>query len=66
MELICVILALSVTYDDAGFSDSGLRSPLFYGNTARRLIMLKVAEGTVDLQSVQALCLLAFFNLICR
>ncbi|KAI8653762.1 Zn(2)-C6 fungal-type domain-containing protein [Fusarium sp. Ph1] len=64
VELICVILALSVTYDDAGFSDSGLRSPLFYGNTARRLIMLKVAEGTVDLQSVQALCLLAFFNLI--
>ncbi|RSL57628.1 hypothetical protein CEP54_008166 [Fusarium duplospermum] len=55
VELICVILALSVTYDDSGFSDTGLRSPISYGNTARRLIMLKVAEGSVDLQSVQAL-----------
>ncbi|RSM04575.1 hypothetical protein CEP52_006724 [Fusarium oligoseptatum] len=64
VELICIILALSVTYNESGFSDTGLRSPVSYSNTTRRLVMLKVAEGTIDLQSVQALCLLAFFNLL--
>ncbi|KAH6879452.1 hypothetical protein B0T10DRAFT_540596 [Thelonectria olida] len=63
-ELICVILALSISYNAGEFTDGNLRSPDFYSKTARRLIMLKIADGAMSFQSTQALCLLAFFNLI--
>ena len=32
----------------------------FYSNTARTLVMLRVANGTVDLETIESLCLLAY------
>ena len=63
-ELTCAVLALSLTYNAVDFTDANLRSPYFYSKTARRLIMLRIADGSMSRQSTQALCLLAFFHLI--
>ncbi|CAG9984028.1 unnamed protein product [Clonostachys byssicola] len=65
-ELVCVILALAITYSPVELSGTDLQSPEFYSQTARRLIMLKVADDEMSLSTHQALCLLAFFNLICK
>ncbi|KAF4472234.1 cytochrome P450 oxidoreductase [Fusarium albosuccineum] len=51
-------------FDALNFADSNLKSPDFYGNNARRLVMLKIADGDVSIQSLQALCLLAFLNVL--
>ncbi|KAH7123053.1 hypothetical protein EDB81DRAFT_813496 [Dactylonectria macrodidyma] len=63
-ELICAILGLSLTYSPTTFTSVDLRSPDFYADNSRRLIMLKIADGNVKIQTLQALCLLAFFNVI--
>ncbi|KAF4979960.1 hypothetical protein FDECE_17966 [Fusarium decemcellulare] len=63
-ELICAILALSLTCSAMDFADSNLKSPDFYGNNARRLVMLKIADGDVGIQSLQVLCLVAFLNVL--
>lgn len=65
-ELLCVILALSTRYNSSEFTDTELQSPELYSNAARKLIMIKIADETVCLQTLQALCLLAFFNLVCK
>ncbi|KAL2062476.1 hypothetical protein VTL71DRAFT_6742 [Oculimacula yallundae] len=54
-ELIYVILALGLNYDIMEFSDASMKTPEVYSNTARRLIMLRIADGNMSLQSTQAL-----------
>lgn len=65
-ELIYVVLALSLTYTVSDFADTDLQNPHFYADASRRLIMLKIADGTVNIRVLQALCLLALFNTICK
>ena len=61
-----VILALALTSSPPRFTDHQLQSPDFYSRLARRTAMLKIADGTVGLQTAQALCLLAFFDIISK
>ncbi|KAH7129514.1 hypothetical protein B0J13DRAFT_564197 [Dactylonectria estremocensis] len=63
-ELTCAIIGLSLTYSPTAFTSTDLQAPDFYTDTSRRLIMFKIAEGNVKLQTLQALCLLAFFNVV--
>lgn len=65
--LLCV-LALAVQYAPdsfAAFPDEPLQNPSTYNDAARSMILLQVANSTVDLATLQALCLLAFSNLVC-
>ncbi|ETN43601.1 uncharacterized protein HMPREF1541_02760 [Cyphellophora europaea CBS 101466] len=62
-ELVLTILGLSTLYAPDEFSEFQLRDPGAYNDAARSLIMLKVANSTVDMSMLQALCLLAFANL---
>ncbi|CAH0045663.1 unnamed protein product [Clonostachys solani] len=63
-ELTYAILALSLSYSPREFNDPGLQSATYYYDQARRRIMLDIAEGNSDLQSIKVLCLLSFFNVI--
>ncbi|KAM5378161.1 hypothetical protein ACJZ2D_004619 [Fusarium nematophilum] len=63
-ELICAIIALSMSYSISDFTYADLPGPDSYSEAARKLIMLKIANGSVGIQTLQALCLLAFFNLV--
>lgn len=65
-ELMCVLLALGLTSSPEEFTDVQLQSPEFYSDAARRATMLKIAGGTASLQTAQTLCLLAFFDIVCR
>lgn len=65
-ELTYALLALSLTYSPGEFNDPALQSPMYYYDQARRRIMLDIAEGNSDLQSIKVLCLLSFFNVICE
>lgn len=57
-ELLCSILALTSRF-------SRDRDHLQrYGNSARNLIMLRVANGTVELETIESLCLLAYSSFI--
>lgn len=53
-ELASSILALT-----SRFSDRRDRIQL-YGNNAKTLIMLRIANGTVELATIESLCLLSF------
>ncbi|KAL9567297.1 hypothetical protein ACKAV7_008539 [Fusarium commune] len=63
-ELIYAMLALSMTYNMEDMPMDNLQSPDSYNKTARRGVMLKIAEGRVTVRCVQALCLLAYYNFI--
>ncbi|KAJ4146788.1 hypothetical protein NW765_016712 [Fusarium oxysporum] len=63
-ELIYAMLALSMTYNMADMPMDNLQSPDSYNKTARRGVMLKIAEGRVTVRYAQALCLLAYHNFI--
>ncbi|KAF5617495.1 hypothetical protein F25303_13263 [Fusarium sp. NRRL 25303] len=63
-ELIYAILALSMTYNTDDAPMDNLQSPDSYSKTARRGVMLKIAEGRVTIRCAQALCLLAYYNFI--
>ncbi|KAF6521681.1 hypothetical protein HZS61_015939 [Fusarium oxysporum f. sp. conglutinans] len=63
-ELIYAMLALSMTYNTADMPMDNLQSPDSYNKTARRGVMLKIAEGRVTVRCAQALCLLAYHNFI--
>ncbi|KAB8211813.1 hypothetical protein BDV34DRAFT_184326 [Aspergillus parasiticus] len=57
-ELIYSVLALTARFSrEPGQSQR-------YGNTARTLIMLRVANGTVDLETIESLCLLSYSSFI--
>lgn len=53
-ELACSILALT-----SRFSEKRDRLQL-YGETAKTLIMLRVANGSVELTTIESLCLLSY------
>ncbi|KAF7544082.1 hypothetical protein G7Z17_g10228 [Cylindrodendrum hubeiense] len=53
-ELACSILALT-----SRFSDNRDQAQL-HGNIAKSLIMLRIANGTVDLTIIESLCLLSY------
>lgn len=57
-ELVCSILALASRFsrDHAHLHH--------YSNTARTLIMLRVANGTVDLETMESLCLLSYLSFV--
>ncbi|KAF4986879.1 hypothetical protein FDECE_15716 [Fusarium decemcellulare] len=57
-ELACSILALTLR-----FSEHRDQSQL-YGNNAKSLIMLRIANGTVDLATLESLCLLSYSSFI--
>ncbi|KAF4976522.1 hypothetical protein FZEAL_6814 [Fusarium zealandicum] len=57
-ELACSILALTLR-----FSESRDQSSL-YSNNAKSLIMLRIANGTVDLATIESLCLLSYSSFI--
>lgn len=63
-ELLLVILGLSTQYAPHQFSATELQPPASYSDAARSMIMLKIANSTVDLSTIQALCLLAFSNFV--
>lgn len=53
-ELICSILALTSRFLRE-------RAQLQrYGDAARRLVMLRIANGTVQLETIESLCLLSY------
>jgi hypothetical protein len=57
-ELICSILALTMRF--AREHDEGQR----YADSAKSLIMLRMANGTVELATIESLCLLAYSSFI--
>jgi hypothetical protein len=59
-ELICSILALT-----ARFSHEGEHGQ-HHADTAKSLIMLRIANGSVELSTIEALCLLAYSSFIGR
>lgn len=57
-ELACSILALTSRFSEK-------RNDLqVYGNNAKTLIMLRIANGTVDLTTIESLCLLSYSSFI--
>lgn len=59
-ELACSILALT-----SRFSEKPNHLQV-YGNNAKTLIMLRIANGTVDLTTIESLCLLSYSSFIGR
>ncbi|KAI1856552.1 hypothetical protein JX265_011511 [Neoarthrinium moseri] len=57
-ELICSILAVTSRF----FPKSNVSQT--YGNNARRLIMLRIADGSVALTTIESLCLLSYSSFI--
>lgn len=57
-ELACSILALTLRY-----SENADQAKL-YANNAKSLVMLRIANGTVDLATLESLCLLAYSSFI--
>jgi hypothetical protein len=57
-ELACSILALT-----ARFSEKREQAQL-HGENAKSLIMLRIANGTVDLTTIESLCLLSYSSFI--
>lgn len=67
-ELLLAVLGLTVQYAQESLSagsSTRLQTPSAYNDAARSLIMLKIANSTVDLTTLQSLCLLAMSNLAC-
>lgn len=57
-ELICSLLALTLRYLHE--QDQGQH----YADDARTLIMLRIANGTVELATIESLCLLSYSSFI--
>ncbi|OQD68866.1 hypothetical protein PENDEC_c030G00927 [Penicillium decumbens] len=53
-ELVCSILTLTSRFSKER------DEMLHYGDTARTLVMLRIANGTVELETIESLCLLAY------
>lgn len=57
-ELACSLLALTARFSP---KQDQLRQ---YGNNARHLIMLRIANGAVDIETIESLCLLSYSSFI--
>ena len=62
-ELLLVLLSLAMQYAPSEF-ENDLLSAKAYNEAAQGMVMLKIANGTIGFRSLQALCLLAFSNLV--
>jgi hypothetical protein len=58
------VLGLSVQYGPDEFTGTQLHPSDAYADAARSLVMLRIANASVNLSTLQALCLLAFLNLV--
>jgi hypothetical protein len=57
-ELVCSILTLTSRFSQE-------REELqHYGDSARTLVMLRIANGTVELETIESLCLLSFSSFL--
>jgi hypothetical protein len=65
-ELLLMILSVAIQYDPDQFSDDNMRSSEAYSDAARSLVMLRIANSSIDVSVLQALCLLAYFNLLSK
>lgn len=63
-ELMCIVLALSITCCPSKLTGSDLKPSSFYAARASSLAMLQVASQQVTIQTLQCLCLLAFYHAI--
>jgi hypothetical protein len=63
-ELLLVILAISVLYSSDDVPAAELQSSQSYSDAARSLIMLRIANASVQISTLQAFTLLAFYNLV--
>lgn len=65
-EVVFGILTLALRYSDNPFlegrTDQMCRQ---YAEAARSLIMFRISQGTVDLSTMQSLCLIALAQYIC-
>jgi len=59
-ELVCSILTLTSRFSKER------DEMLHYGDTARTLVMLRIANGTVELETIESLCLLAYSSFVGR
>ena len=64
-ETLLALMAISVPY----LSSTQLQGPReewsrHYAQLAREKVMLRVAQGNVDLSTIQSLCMLAYANFI--
>lgn len=57
-ELVCSIITLT-----SRFSQDH-EEVQQYGDTARTLVMLRIANGTVELETIESLCLLSFSSFL--
>ena len=57
-ELACSILALTSRFSE---KREHLR---LYGNIAKTLVMLRIANGTVDLSTIESLCILSYSSFV--
>lgn len=57
-ELACSILTLTSRFSQER------DEMLHYGDSARTLVMLRIANGTVDLETIESLCLLAYSSFL--
>lgn len=66
-EVIFGILALALRYSENPFFAGRIdKLCLEYAESARGLIMLRIAQGNAQLATIQSLCLLALANFICE
>ncbi|KAJ5129049.1 hypothetical protein N7448_002762 [Penicillium atrosanguineum] len=57
-ELVCSILTLTSRFSQER------DEMLHYGDTARTLVMLRIANGTVELETIESLCLLSYSSFL--
>jgi hypothetical protein len=57
-ELVCCLLALTSRFS------RDRESLQHYGDSARSLIMLRMANGTVELETIESLCLLSYSSFL--
>lgn len=66
-EVIFGVLTLALRYSDnpllEGRKDQMCRQ---YAESARGLVMFRIAQGSVDLSTMQSLCLIALAEYICK
>lgn len=63
-EMILSVMAIVTERRPDAFTRSDLPSAEVFADAARSLLMLKLANGSVTVKILQALCLLSFYNYI--
>jgi hypothetical protein len=61
-ETLLPMLACALCCATDGAFPTPMQSANVYSESARSIIMLKVANGSVTMRTLQGLCVLSFFN----